>query len=109
MRNKVCRPKPTNVLKTMSIEIPNQVSFFTTIQYTPNTIKPAFAHRFAIASSSISACLPVCFAAITPRTTPVARGKRTKSFQPRETDRESIVLSIRYLYRNTVRNARTPK
>jgi hypothetical protein len=94
MRSKTCRPNPTTVLDTMSIKIPNPVSFFTTIQYTPSAIKATFTHRFAKVSSSISACPVVCFADITPSTTPAARGRRTNSLQPRVTDRKLVVLSI---------------
>jgi hypothetical protein len=94
MRSKTCRPNPTTVLDTMSIKIPNPVSFFTTIQYTPSATKAAFTHKFAIVSNSISACRPVCFADITPSNTPAARGRRTNNLQPRVADRELVVLSI---------------
>jgi hypothetical protein len=94
VRSKVCRPNPTTVLETMSINIPNPVSFFTTIQWTPIAIKATFTHMPAIVSSLISAGKPVFVADITPRTTPAPKGRRTKSFQPREADCEPVVLSI---------------
>ena len=97
MRSKTCRPNPTTVLETMRIKIPNPVSFFTAIQYTPSALKATFTHRFLIASNSISACPAVCLADIIPSTTPAARGRRTNSLQPRETDREPVVLSILWL------------
>ena len=97
MRSKTCRPNPTTILETMSIKIPNPVSFFTTIQCTPSAIKATFMHRFAIVSSWISTCAPVCLDDITPSTTPAANGTRISSLQPRETLGELVVFSMAHL------------
>jgi hypothetical protein len=109
MRSKLCKPNPTTMLETMSIKIPNPVSFFKTIQYTPTVIKATFEHRFAnLAVRSPRACwfvLPKSFPAQHPRLegeepTASSRGRQGVSL---------ACFPFCSLYRNPVRDARTPK
>jgi hypothetical protein len=84
-----------NYLPTIRACLPS--IFFTTIQCTSSAIKATFMHRFAIVSSCISTCAPVCLDDITPSTTPAANGTRISSLQPRETLGELVVFSMAHL------------
>ena len=59
--------------------------------------------------SSTCVCRSVCLDPITASTTAPASGIKISNFQPKETDRETVVLSMADLISQSGQNAKVPK